>query len=242
MNEWQYSHARSEFFRVLYELLPGHVPNLHYVKDRYFEIDLELFKEWGVRRGRVAEAMALFYREVCTWAKWRFGKNYYRQEHEMLVRAIGDLPFDYTKLEWLPEARAVLQHLKAGGHRLCLLSCYDTALFHRRATHMNIFEFFPQERVQATEQKKTADDFCRVSGYTSDSSRFEWWFAIGNGDNDILPALSLGKEWSGIYVPHGSSSPLFNPHDRGEGFQSQPLEHPRIQTLRSLEDLIPFVS
>lgn len=241
MNEWQYSRATSRFFDYLYTIFQGKIPNLHYLKDRFYKIDGELFKEWGVKRGRMAESMVRLYKEVCEWAKWRFGTFFYDHTDEEKIRTIGDLPFHYIDLRWLPEARTALSLLKENGHSACLLTCYDTKVFPHRAKFMKLYEFFPPERIRATEFRKTKEDFIAVSGWTPEKDKEFVWVAVGNADSDILPALEISENWHGVRIPHGSTSKYCEDKEKYlEGkfahFMPPPLIHPRSIDIRSLSE------
>lgn len=241
MNEWQYSQATADFFSYLYSILGSKTPNLHYVRDRYYSIDGELFKEWGIKRGRVAEGMVLTYRDICKWVEWRFEENVYKKEHEDRIRKIGDQPFDFTKLQWLPYVKDVLSVLKSSGHILCFLSSYDKTLFPHKADFLGLNEFFIPDKMRLTEVKKTKEDFIAVSGWLKENDCLQNWYAVGNGESDIRPALEISDNWRGIYIPHGSTSKYFQEGGQVNYFMPPRLDHPRVVTIRSMEELLSVI-
>lgn len=238
MNEWQYSEAIADYFSYLYKALGDRTPNLRYIRERYFQIDGELFRMWGVKRGRVAEAMTRLYKEICSWIEWRWNENLYKEPHEQVIRAIGDKPFDYIKLRWVPGAEATLAALKNAGHKICFLSCYDQKLFPERAEFLELSRFFDPRNIHITEHRKTKEDFIMASGWTPESFRA---YAIGNGESDILPALEISEAWRGIYIPHGSTSKFFT-EGRQMNFSLPPLDNPRVITIKSMEELLPTLN
>ncbi|MBI2639814.1 MAG: HAD family hydrolase [Candidatus Sungbacteria bacterium] len=238
MNEWQYSQTYADFFSYLYATLGDRTPNFHYIRERYFQIEGELYKTCGVRRGRVAEAMACLHKEICAWIEWRWNENLYREEDEEEIRKIGDQPFDYTKLRWVPGAEKTLQTLKAAGHKLCFLSSYDSAVFPKRAGFLWLSRFFGPERIRTTEYRKNKEDFIAVSGWTpNDTSTY---YAVGNSESDILPALEINDTWRGIYIPYGSTSKFFAARD-AINFLAQPMDHPRVTTIKSIAELLSIL-
>ena len=243
MNEGQYSQAVCRFFDYLYQALRNRVPTRGYLSERFQKIDGELFGTWGVKRGRLAKSMVRLYYEVLGWAKWRYGVNLHDKRDERFIREIGDLPFDYELLDWLPEAKALLEKLKKAGWKLCLLTSYDNKVFPKRAKYMGLKEFFHPENTLAVEYKKTKEDFIAVSGWSPQSDKNQKWVAVGNADSDILPALDISENWYGVRVPHGSSSKYCEDKDSGKYtdcpypyFMPPPLVHPRALDLRSLSD------
>ena len=237
MLEWLYSKSYSTFFSFVYGVFGPMAPNLASLQEAFFKIEGRLYPEWGVKRGRVAEAMVLTYREVCRWAKMRFGRELYTKQDEERIRDIGDIPFDYTHLTWLPEARRALSILRQRGDMLCLLSSYDSTLFPAKAEFLKIGEFFALERMRTTEIAKTKEDFIAASGWTPETDKTRLWFAVGNSESDIVPALEISGRWRGIYVPHGSTSAYFKHKDRFNGFNPFPSNDDRITTLQSLRDM-----
>ena len=238
MNEWQYSQAFAEFFHFLYVTLGPRMPNLKSVQSRYFEIESELFTTWGVKRGRVAQAMQLLYEDLCRYIESKYGVNPCDPAHLAEIKRIGDLPFDYEKIEWLPGVKDALKKLRAGGHRICFLSSYDRSLFPGRAEFLGLYDVFPREHVHITEHAKKKDDFIVASGWSDEErQRFGHWFAVGNGESDIRPALNISEQWKGIYIPHGSTSALFSNGAAVTNFTPPPFNHPRVITIGSLLDL-----
>ena len=239
MNEWQYSQAYSDFFSYLYKIFGNKTPNLHYLQERYFRTEGEMYKEWGIRRGRLAEAMIQTYRDICNWALWRFEADLWREEHEVYIRKIGDQPFDFGRLEWLSGAKSILSYLKRRGHMVCFLSSYDKKVFPQRAEFLGLYEFFSKENILLTEGKKTKDDFVMVSGWQKETDTTRAWYAIGNGESDVLPPLEISENWHGIYIPHGSTSrylasEYFKEGGRALNFMPPPMENSRVQTIRSI--------
>lgn len=51
MTEWQYSHAYATFFAYLYDILGDRMPNLHLVREHFFEIEGKLYGTYGVGAG-----------------------------------------------------------------------------------------------------------------------------------------------------------------------------------------------
>lgn len=93
------------------------------------------------------------------------------------------------------------------------------------------------ERVRTTEVAKIKEDFIAVSGWTPETDKAKNWFAVGNSESDIVPALEISGRWRGIYMPHGSTSAYFKHKDRFNGFMPFPSNDDRITTLQSLRDL-----
>lgn len=242
MLEWQYARAAVQFFDFLYTTFRSRTPHLHYLKNRFYEIDGEHFKTWGVKQGRLTQTMLRVYEEVSEWAERRFGGQFSPTEvewHKLTIRLLGDSPFDYKKLQWLPEARAVLQQLRSQNQELCFLSAYDADVFPGKAEFLKLTEFFSPNRIGITQFRKTKDDFIAVSGWTPEKDSLHLWFAVGNGESDIRPALEISENWRGIYVPHGSTSALFKQRESTQRFDPPPLNHPRVATIRSLKELTP---
>jgi len=239
MNEWQYSRAYAAFFSHLYEIMGDRMPNIHLVRDVFFKIDGHMFKDYGVRRGRVAESMVLTYRKVCEWIQERFGEELYSEAHEMHIRGIGDSPFDYSKLRFLPGVQETLSHLAGDGSQLCLLTSYDRSVFHSKADRMGLAQWFPQERTRVVEMKKSAEDFIQVSGYAKDEHRdAKTWYTVGNGESDIIPPLEIADNWRGIYIPFGSTSRYFKDDSFAHGFRHQAIDHPRVRTIREFREIL----
>lgn len=242
MNEWQYSEAYSNFFSYMYEIFEGKTPALHLIWERYFLIESELYKEWGVKRGRVAEAMVKMYQDLCKRVKFEFGEDVHRFEHEEQIRKIGDQPFDYERLKWLPGAKEVLGKLKNDGHTLCFLSSYDKKVFPKKAEFLGLHDFFDKKHVRITEFKKTKEDFIAVSGWCQNcSSSDSAWYAVGNGESDVRPALEVSDKWRGIYIPHGSTSQYFRGKRGMDYWTSTSIDHPRAVTIRSIGELLSVI-
>jgi hypothetical protein len=247
MNGWQYDEANVEFFRYLFQIFRQRTPNLHYIYRRFFEIDGELFKTWGIKRGRVTESMIRTYREICQWVGWRFGVYFSDKEtgqHNQEIRGIGDLPFDYTRLQWQPEAPWLLKKLNQMGCQLCLLTSYDAAVFPKRAEFMNIDsgQLFRPENIKVVEKKKTKEDFIEVSGWRPENAR-TLHIAVGNAESDILPALEIGENWWGIHIPHSTTSvyayqPERNPDlpEPMSHFMPRKLIHPQVKNVYLLRN------
>lgn len=257
MNERQYSEAYSKYFLFLFETFRQYAPTLKYVNKRFFQIDGDLYKKkirdnsddtWGIRKGRIAESMRLCYEEVSAWAKDRLGHEFQADErarHLEEIKKIGDMPFDFTKLVWRPDALRALEYLEGRGHTLCLLTSYDPELFPKRAAFMEVERFFAPEHIRAIPGSKVAKDFVLVSGWTAEKDAGCDWYAVGNGESDINPALEVSDRWRGFYMPHGSTSKFFN-HEEGSNEYPEPVkhfmppkfEHPRVLTLHDLDELV----
>lgn len=236
---WTYDVAYASFLEFLYKTLPGRAPAQHDVYERLFEIEAELSKSWGVKRGRVAESMAMLYCEVCDWIKERHGEDLYRIEDQVKIRKIGDGPFDYTKHFWLPKVKETLRILVDRGYRLCLLTSYDTQLFIERAEFVGLNKFFNWSDIRFIESKKTSADFIEVSGWQPDASGS--WFAIGNGESDIRPAIDIAENWHGIYIPHRTTSPFFKRDGKRVNFDAAPIEHPRVINIRTFSEILNHI-
>ncbi len=233
---WTYDAAYCSFFEYLYRIMPGRVPCLHDVYERFIQIEAELAPSWGIKRGRVAESMATLYQEICDWIKERYGESVYRFGYEKKIREIGDTPFHYQNHTWLPEVKETLLELKRRGHVLCLLTSYDTGLFPERSKFLGFCEFFEPKRVMSINRKKTSSDFIEVSGWQPNSdSRF---FSIGNGESDIRPVLDISENWHGVYIPFRTTSPFFNRSDGKVKFDAKPFDHPKVITVRKFSELL----
>jgi phosphoglycolate phosphatase-like HAD superfamily hydrolase len=237
MNEWQYSAAFAEFFNHLYVTFGSRMPNFTYVQGRYFEIDKDLFKTWGVRRGRVGKGMAQVYEEVCVYIENKYGEDLRSTAHLEQIARIADSPFAYKALRWIPGVSELLTTLRDKGHRICFLSSYDKVTFRGRAAFLHLHDVFSEQHVHITEFKKVKEDFVLASGWSPQAEReFDRWFAVGNGPSDFLPALEISDRWRGVYIPHGSTSQFFD-QTGAVGFMPPPLENPRVTTLKSLLEL-----
>ncbi len=191
-----------------------------------------------MRRGRVAEAMVETYRDLCKRIKFVWSEDVHSLEHEALIRKIGDQPFDFTRLQWVPGAQTVLQKLQLEGHRLCFLSCYDTEVFPKKAEYLNLYGFFRKKDVLVIQTKKTAEDFVAVSGWKKEHDELNHqWYAVGNGESDIKPPLDISECWRGIYIPHQSTSQYFRGRKGEDYWSSISIDHPRVVTIRSMSEL-----
>jgi len=251
MNEWQYSAAYAQYFAFIYQIFRECSPTLKYLNRRFFQIDIGLYRVWGIRRGRVAESMRLCYQEICAWAKARFGHEFMPVEsirHYERMAELGDLPFDFMKLLWRPDALDALKVLKRRGYTLCLLTSYDPEVFPARAARMEIDRFFTPEHVRAIPGSKTKDDFIKVSGWTPENDAAYEWYAVGNGESDLKPALEISARWRGFYMPHGSTSKFFY-HEESSNDYPEPIKHfmppsfvdPRVQTINTLKDILKLL-
>lgn len=249
MNGWQYDQAYVKFLDYLLKIFGDKTPNFHYLQARFFQIDGELYKKYGIRRGRVTEAMLQTYREVCAWSEWRFGFKFtpkQNQRHEAQIRLLGDKPFNFRKLKWLAEAWELFTELsRAATHKLCLLTSYDTEIWPEKSKYLGIYNFFKPENVRAINSQKTKDDFIAVSGWTPENDKKEGcWIAIGNGESDIRPALEISENWYGYYIPHGTTSKYLE-HEKGLNDYPEPInhymppkfDHPRVKTLKNFNEL-----
>jgi hypothetical protein len=89
--------------------------------------------------------------------------------------------------------------------------------------------------VHITESSKTKNDFIRASGWTPDNDiRFDRWITVGNGESDIMPALTISPRWSGVCVPHGSRSKFFDNKEHAKDFMPPPFLHQRVVSLNNL--------
>ena len=244
MNEWQYSKTKSEFFTFLYNEFRDLMPNIRSIHNRYFETSGNLFPLWGVTRGRTFSAMTEVYLELLERFKRKLGEDSdrfkeilgKRREHNKIIFELGDQPFNFHETEWLEEAKcAILELSKDERFVLCLLTSYDTNIWPDKAKHLGVEEFFGS-RVLAIPSRKTKQDFISVSNYYGKlhNTRF---IAIGNGESDILPALGISPSWRGIYIPHASSSPVFNNKEGVDVYTPPPMEDNRVLTLDSIKDL-----
>lgn len=225
----QYDQATVKLFAFIYEVFGSGAPDLHSLKDKYYEISASLFKEFGVRRGRVEREMLLTYYWVRNFVKNRFGTDPHRPEHLEIIHNLGDEPFHYWKLPWIPAARSVLGDLKNRGNKLHLLTCYDKLLFPTRAEFLKLHELFEPENIRVIEFRKTPEDFKIVSGWTPEIDKDYDWVAIGNSESDINPALELSKSWRGILIPFGTTSAYVG--------KVKPNTNPRITTIDNIRDL-----
>lgn len=242
MNEWQYSEAYANYFSYLYRIFKNRAPALHLIWERYFLIENELYKEWGVKRGRVAEAMVKMYRDLCKRVKFEFGEDMQSFKHEKQIREIGDQPFDYKRLRWSDGAKEVLGRLRSDGHTPCFLSSYDKKVFPQKADFLGLHEFFDKDHIRVIEHKKTKEDFVAVSGWCEKCSASDGvWYAIGNGESDVRPALEISEQWRGIYIPHGSTSQYFRGKKGMDYWTSTSIDHPRAVTIRSISELLSVV-
>ena len=233
---WSYDAATGDFLQYLYnQALPERAPSLHGVSERFYEIDAKLAAVWGVKRGRCAESMVLLYKELCNWIEKRTQEQLYRIEHEIKIREIGDRPFDYRKHTWLPGVKETLQILQAKGHTLCLLTSYDTKLFPKRAKFLGFDSFF-SAGIRSIDGKKTAQDFIEVSGWHQGAPGD--WYAIGNMESDIMPALDICDQWRGIYIPYRTTSPFYKRIGGEINFDALPIQHPRITNINAFKELL----
>lgn len=241
MNEWQYSAAFAEFYHYLYSNFRWMMPNFNAVYSMLKKIDSELFYSYGVNRGRIAESMAQTYEEVCKWIEYRWGKNIRHRDHERQIRAIGDLPFAFTEMELLNNAKFVLHELKSRDDKLCCLSSYDKKIFPLKAKFLGLDSFFNVSDVRLTQGKKTTADFIEVSGWTQELDRYYEWYVVGNGPGDILPAMEISENWRGFYVPHGSTSAFFKDDSELNFFIPPPIDNFKVKSLRDIEEILNYI-
>jgi phosphoglycolate phosphatase-like HAD superfamily hydrolase len=243
MNEWQYSRARAVFFAFLYEEFGDLMPSLVRVFPHYFEIDHGLFPIWGIERGRVFTAMIKTYQELLEHFRKKLGEENERykaivgkkEEHEKRIFEIGDMPFDFYDMKWVDGAEDVLAELKRDDRfTLCLLTSYDAKVWRDRSKYLGVDRFF--EYVKVVSGRKTKLDFIEASDYYRAMHRARFC-AIGNGESDIRPALEISPLWRGIYIPHASSSPVFQNKKGADIYMPPPIEDDRVLTLRSIRDL-----
>ncbi|MBI2637666.1 MAG: HAD family hydrolase [Candidatus Sungbacteria bacterium] len=242
MNEWQYSEAYANYFSYLYKIFEGKTPALHLIWERYFLIESELYKEWGVKKGRVAEAMVKMYHDLCKRVKFEYGEDEYRFEHEENIREIGDQPFQYERIVWNTGAQDVLRQLRRDGHTVCFLSSFDKEVFPHKAGFLKLYDFFDKKNVHITEFKKTKEDFITASGWKKEFAELNCdWYAVGNGESDVRPALEISERWRGIYIPHGSTSQYFRGKRGMDYWTSTSIGHPRAVTIRSISELFTVI-
>ncbi|OHA48602.1 MAG: hypothetical protein A2806_00380 [Candidatus Terrybacteria bacterium RIFCSPHIGHO2_01_FULL_48_17] len=250
MNEWQYSKAFSEFYAYLYQTFGPYMPNFRALQTRFEEIDRMLFPVWGVRRGRVSEAMLETYHELRDYFKRGVsaGKRFPKADVvlwspesaekqtgiEARIAQIGDRPFQYKHLRWLRFAQITLDELKQRGHTLCVLTSYDGTVWPKKAVYLEAMDYFHHSL--AIPAKKTAEDFIKVSGWGSHEPGTKF-YAIGNGESDITPALEISDDWHGIYLPHGSTSAYFINEKSDDPYMPPSMNHPRVLTLDSIRQL-----
>ena len=247
-NEWYYSRARVHFLNFLYEEFEDLMPTYGRVKDRYHEIDRALFKIWGVERGVIFAGMQETYDGLVAWFGKKLGEDSERyqeilakrREHIRMLHDFGDEPFDFSDLRWIAGVEETLSTLKATGRfSLCLLTSYDEKVWHYRKEHLGVDRFFDQ--VTAIPDRKTSQDFIDATGWQEDESDV-LFYAIGNGESDIKPALDVSPHWRGIYIPHASGSPVF--HGEGQevewedSYTPPPIDDPRVITLERFGDLL----
>ena len=246
-NEWYYSRARTRFFLWLYEEFRDLMPTYGLVKDRYHEIDRELFPLWGVEEGVISTGMQETYDELVAWFGKKLGEDserfqqilQQRREHVRIVDKFGKEPFDFSDLRWIEGVEETLSALKATGRfSLCLLTSYDEKVWQYRREHLGVDRFFDQ--VTAIPGKKKSQDFIDASGYDGAPSD-SLFYAMGNGTSDILPALEVSEQWRGIYIPHASGSPVFHGEDEKveweDPYTPPAIDDSRVITLRNFKDL-----
>ena len=241
MNEWQYSKARADFYQFLYSEFRDMMPNMNSVNQRYNELEQELFNHWGVKRGKISMLMLKVYNGLLDYFEKKFGKECVpdsskRNEHERIIFEIGDQPFDFRQIKWVESAENVLEDLRSrADYRLCLLTSYDEKVWVDRSVYLGVSRYF--ENVLAIPRRKTGMDFVEAAGRGAGGDAI--FYAVGNGHSDILPALEL-KKWHGIYIPHGSTSPMFYEHEGNNSYAPPPIDHPNVVTLHSIAELIDF--
>lgn len=245
MNVWQYYKAGADFFAFLYEEFRDLMPGLQPLFARYFEHDYGLFPLWGIERGRVFFGMLKTYEELLGHFKEKLGESNERfqeilrkkPEHEKRIYEIGDQPFDFYQMKWVDGAREILQEFQ-NGHQFttCLLTSYDANVWRDRGKYLEADKYF--SRIRIVPSRKTSDDFIEVSGLNT-APPDTVFYAIGNAETDILPALEISDQWRGIYIPHCSSSPMFQAKkgDAGDVYAPPAIDNPRVITIRSFAEL-----
>ena len=242
MNEWQYSKARAEFLSFLYTEFGDLMPSIALLMPRYFAIDHDLFSIWGIERGRVSRAMQIAYHELLEYFKAKTSPDRMaeilekQEEHEKLIFKLGDQPFDFYDMRWVEGAEEMLAELKEDGRfTLRLLTSYDAKVWRERSKYLGVDRFF--DGIKTVSGRKTKHDFVDVSDYwrTLHRSRF---CAIGNGESDIHPALEISPLWYGIYIPHASSSPVFNNKQGADAYIPPPIDDKRVLNLCSIRDIL----
>lgn len=241
MNEWQYSAAFAHFFHYLYQNFTWMMPNFNDVQKTFKEIDEQLFISYGINRGRVAESMLKTYEEICNWIEGRWGINARNQNHEREIAAIGDSPFEFTRMEMLNNAKIILGKLKSRGDKLCCLSSYDKQVFPQKAKFLKLYAYFKKKNIKLLPGKKTTADFIEASGWKPELDNQCHWHVVGNGPSDVLPAMQISENWRGFYIPHGSTSALFKNDAACKRFTPCPIDHPRIITLRDIKDILNYI-
>lgn len=238
----QYDEAYIECIAFLQKVFGEKLPGLHSVYHRLFQLEGQTSKSWGVKRGRVAQSMVTLYEEICAHILEQYGVDLKDCTHINTLKTIGDKPFDYRWVTWLPNAKTVLRLLKKDGHELRFLTSYDKELFPKRAKYLGLYEFASPERCVSVESKKTTDDFVSVSKLDPNGEQnFEKVYVIGNGRNDILPAVDISEKWYGIYIPHSSTSPWFSDDKSKVKFTPDPIDHPRVYNLRRLTEILNII-
>jgi|SRR3989344_5312660 len=248
MNEYQYSQAYSEFFAYLYSQFKDCMPNLNAVKIRFDELDRALFPQWGVKRGRVAEAMVQAFSELLEYFRVvypmrrppfqaRRALSPRRLERiEAEIRKIGDKPFRFRKLRWIPNAAHVIWELGwYQGNGVALLTSYDEKVWPKKARRL-FGDEMPFDRIRTVPGKKTKEDFVEVSGWGKHPDGIKF-YAVGNGPSDLLPALEISDEWHAIYIPHGSTSAFFENHPGTNPYIPPPIDDPRVLTIQHIRQM-----
>ncbi len=246
-----YDLAEIQFFQLLFSQKYGLGPFLPCWRDIDKVIKkhtADLFKTWGVKRGRCAEGLRRTYATVCDWVKKTHGfdPRQVNPEIEEEIKKIGDLMFVHASdVPWKQNARQVLRLLRSQGHELFLLTCYDRQVFPSRYRSLGLDEFFgaDMERVRVTEFGKTPDDFKAVSGWTPENDSGFIWVTVGNSKSDILPAVGLSKRWHGFCVGFATTSVYVGEAggDLSDPFTPPPIDHPRVKNARNIAELPDFV-
>ncbi len=234
---WLYDEAYLIFWLYLNRIFPGRMPCLINVFKNYFETDLHQSESTGVRSRRVADSMVAQYIHVCGYMSDVHGIRAYNPEHEAKIRKIAKRPFNFRRLKWFDDARRTLTVLKENGHKLCLLSSYDAAIFPFKNDFLNIWEFFDRANVFQTEFKKTKEDFIRASGWSKErEDDYVGWYTVGNGTSDMDPALEISDRWRGFCIPHMTTSPFFK--EATSSLVSPDVNNPRVINLNNISKIL----
>jgi len=182
------------------------------------------------------------YRDLCKRIKWERNEDVYDLAHEEHIRKIGDQPFDYERLKWIPEAKDVLKKLRFDGHQIRLLTSYDKEVFPKKAEFLDIYDIFDRKDVFVTEFKKTKENFVTAGGWKKEFDGMGYrWCAVGNGESDVRPAIEISEEWRGIYIPHGSTSQYIRGRRGMDYWSAISIDHPRVVTIRSIAELLRVI-
>lgn len=263
--EARYSRAYLTCSLFFFQIFGDTIPNAGVIFGRLLDIDHALQEKWGVKCGRITQAMLDSYDEVSACAaetsEFRFSPAE-KKKHREEIGKIGNIPFEnYDTLKWLPGVEKTLTQLKKDGHKLCLLTSYDKKKWPEQKKFLGLERFFEQEHIRRIDGRKTPEDFIAVSGWSrqAEDDESEYWHAVGNGESDIRPALKISNQWRGLYIPRGSTSGYFSekkkPNEETLGKKpdngysepichympprfEQPADDQRVETLKKFSEIL----